>query len=117
MHNYPELSIKRTTVKDEFKFEKVRTKESSEYEKWIDAIDFSHCKNVWLNGIKITNKLLRKIEGDMDLDRLILDKCELSSKLNGEVNFKSKTLRMLEYIPAILDDRNDETIQTPILTK
>ena len=109
MHNYPELSIKRTTVKDEFKFEKVRTKESSEYEKWIDAIDFSHCKNVWLNGIKITNKLLRKIEGDMDLDRLILDKCELSSKLNGEVNFKSKTLRMLEYIPAILDDRNDET--------
>ena len=46
MHNYPELSIKRTTVKDEFKFEKVRTKESSEYEKWIDAIDLSHCQNV-----------------------------------------------------------------------
>ena len=111
-HNYPEVSIKGVSVKDELKLEAVEIKNNSEYKKWIEGTDFSHCKNLWFNGIDITSKLLKRIEGDKNLDRLILDKCKLAPKLNREVNFKSKTLRMLEYIPAIDSNKNDETPST-----
>lgn len=108
-HNYPELFIKNISVKDELKIEDVGTKELYEYDNWIKNTDFSECKHIWFSGIVINENKLEKIAKDKYLDTVILDGCGLSKGLNGKVEFKSNSARMLEYIPAVVSEKNYET--------
>ena len=108
-HNYPELFIKNISVKDELKIEDVGTKELYGYDNWIKNTDFSECKHIWFSGIVINENKLEKIAKDKYLDTVILDGCGLSKGLNGKVEFKSNSARMLEYIPAVVSEKNYET--------
>lgn len=107
--SFPQISLSNLSVNGEFKTISNNIIKSDDSNNWLNGIDLSNCRKIWISNGKIDDDFLSSINNNGFLDSLIFTNCEF---MNNNFSIDSQTLRVLYFDPT-----NDSNINQVNLSK